>query len=196
MATKSPTPNPSRAERTRRAILDATRGILAEEGVGHLTVEGVATRAGVAKTSIYRRYRGKDELALAALIDMVETVTATPDLGDTREEIRAFVAAVIDILSSTVMGGVMRGIVSDLATDPDLGAAFREQVVALRMAEVRRLVDRGVARGDLRPGADPELAHELLFGPVYYRLLLSGKPLDHARAERLTDAAIAALRAS
>jgi AcrR family transcriptional regulator len=194
MATRSPTPAPTRAERTRRAILDATRGILAEEGAGPLTIEGVAARAGVAKTSIYRRYRGKDELALAALIDMVETVTAPPDLGDTREEFRAFLAAVIDILSDTVMGRVMKGIVSDLATDPELGAAFGEQVVALRLAEVRRLVERGVARGDLRPGADPELAHELLFGPVYYRLLLSGKPLDHALAERLTDAAIAALR--
>src|SRR5690349_14191057 len=166
MGTKSPT----RAERTRRAILDATREILAEEGVGRLTVEGVAARAGVAKTSIYRRFRGKDELALAVLIDMVETVSATPDLGDTREELRTFVTAVVDILSGTLMGRVMRGIVSDLATNAALGAAFREQVVALRLAEVRRLVERGVARGDLRPGADAELAHELLFGPVYYRL--------------------------
>ena len=184
----------SRSERTRRAILDATRELLAEQGVGRLTVEGVAARSGVAKTSIYRRFRGKDELALAVLIDMVETVTATPDLGDTREELRVFVTAVVDILSGTLMGRVMRGIVSDLATDPELGAAFREKVVALRLAEVRQLVERGVARGDLRPDADPDLAHELLCGPVYYRLLLSGAPLDHALAERVTDAAIAALR--
>ena len=57
-----------------------------------------------------------------------------------------------------LMGRVMRGIVSDLATNPALGAAFREQVVALRLAEVRRLVARGVARGDLRPGADHHAA--------------------------------------
>ena len=186
-------PAPSRAERTNRAILAATRELLAEEGVGRLTVEGVAARSGVAKTTIYRRWRGKDELALAVLIDMVETVMATPDLGDTREELRIFVAAVIDILRGTLMGRVMRGIVSDLATDPGLGAAFRERVVSLRLAEVRRLVERGVARGDLRPDADPELAHELLFGPVYYRLLLSGAPLDHALAGRVVDAVMAAL---
>jgi AcrR family transcriptional regulator len=186
-------PSLTRTERTSRAILDATRELLAEDGVGRLTVEGVAARAGVAKTSIYRRYRGKDELALAALIEMVQTVRAT-DVGDTREEFRRFVAAVIDLLGGTLRGRVMRGIVSDLATHPHLGAAFRERVVAVRRAEVRRLVERGVARGDLRADADPELAHELLFGPVYYRLLLSGDPLDHALAERVTDAAIAALR--
>ena len=66
--------------------------------------------------------------------------------------------------------------------------------MALRLAEVRRLIERGIERGDLRPDADLELAHELLFGPVYYRLLLSGAPLDHALAERIIDAAIAALR--
>ncbi len=50
-------------------------------------MEGVAARAGVAKTTIYRRWRGKDELALAVLIDMVEQVVSTPDLGDTRAEL-------------------------------------------------------------------------------------------------------------
>jgi hypothetical protein len=91
------------------------------------------------------------------------------------------------------MGRVMQGIVSDLATNPDLGDAFRERVVAVRLAEVRRLLARGVARGDVRPDADAELANELLFGPVYYRLLLSAAPLDAGLAARVVDAAMAAL---
>ena len=182
-----------RTRRTNRAILDATRELLAEDSVGRLTVEGVAARSGVAKTTIYRRWKGKDELALAVLIDMVETVPPTPDLGDTRAELAAFVEAVVGILRGTLMGRVMQGIVSDLATNPDLGGAFRERVVAVRLAEVRRLVARGVARGDLRPDADPELANELLFGPVYYRLLLSGAPLDPGLAARVANAAMSAL---
>ena len=68
----------------------------------------------------------------------------------------------------------MQGLVSDLATDPELAQAFRERVVSVRDAEVERLVERGIARGDLRPDTDPETAHELLIGPVYYRLLLTG----------------------
>ena len=190
--TSEPTRRRSRAD---KAILDATRELLAEAGVRKLTVESVAARSGVAKTTIYRRWRGKNELALAVLIDMVETVVATPDLDDTREELVAFVDAAVTILGSTLMGRVMQGLVSDLATDEELARAFQERVVAMRIAEVRRLVERGVARGDLRPDADYELAHELLFGPVYYRLLLSGAPLDGSLAERIVDAVLPAFAA-
>ena len=131
-----------------------------------LTVEGVAARAGVAKTTIYRHWRSKDELALAVLIDMVEQVVAVPDLDDTRAELVAFVEGAVRILGSTLMGRVMQGLVSDLAADPELARAFRERVVAARIAEVRRLLERGIERGDLRPDTDRELADELLFGPI------------------------------
>jgi AcrR family transcriptional regulator len=177
-----------RRARTDKAILDATRELLAERGVRELTVEAVAARSGVAKTTIYRRWRGKDELALAVLIDMVEQVVATPDLGDTRQELITFVDAAVKILGSTLMGRVMQGLVSELAADPELARAFRERVVAMRLAEVKRVIDRGIERGDLRPDVDSELAHELLFGPVYYRLLLSGAPLDKGLAGRIVDA--------
>ncbi|MDX6512219.1 MAG: hypothetical protein QOE36_1723 [Gaiellaceae bacterium] len=178
--------------RTEQAILDATRELLAERGVQKLTVEGVAARAGVAKTTIYRRWRSKDELALAVLIDMVEQVASVPDLGDTRAELVAFVDGAVRILRSTLMGRVMQGLVSDLADDPALAAAFQAQVVSVRLAEVRKLVDRGIERGDLRPDADYELAHELLFGPVYYRLLLSGAPLADDLAERVVASVLPA----
>ena len=174
--------------RTEQAILAATRELLAEGGVHRLTVEGVAARSGVAKTTIDRRYRSKDELALAVLVDMVADIAAVPDLGDTRAELVAFVDRAVKILGSTLMGRVMQGLVSDLAADPDLAQAFRERIVGRRLAEVGRLVERGIARGDLRPDTDPELVNELLFGPVYYRLLLSGAPLDGKLAERLVAA--------
>jgi AcrR family transcriptional regulator len=174
------------------AIIDATRELLAEGGVHGLTVEGVAARAGVAKTTIYRRWRSKDELALAVLIDMVEQVVSVPELGDTRAELIAFVDGAVKILGTTLMGRVMQGLVSDLAADPELARAFRERVVAARVAEVRRLVARGIERGDLRRDADLELVHELLFGPVYYRLLLSGAPLEDGLAERVVDAVLPA----
>jgi AcrR family transcriptional regulator len=178
--------------RTQQAILEATRELLADGGVQRLTVEGVAARAGVAKTTIYRRYRSKDELALAVLVDMVEHVAAVPDLGDTRAEFIAFLHRAVKILRSTLMGRVMQGLVSDLATNPELARAFRERVVALRVAELQRLIERGIARGDLRPDADYQLVNELLFGPVYYRLLLSGAPLDDDLAERVVSAVLPA----
>jgi AcrR family transcriptional regulator len=182
----------SRSSRTHQAILEATRELLVEGGVQKLTVEGVAARAGVAKTTIYRRWRSKDELALAVLIEMVEKVVSFPDLGDTRAELVAFVDGAVKILGTTLMGRVMQGLVSDFAADADLARAFRERVVSVRVAEVERLVERGIARGDLRPDTDHELLHELLFGPVYYRLMLSGAPLDDNLAERVVAAVLPA----
>ena len=177
---------------TEQAILQVTRELLVECGVQGLTIEKVAARAGVAKTTIYRRWRDKDELALAVVLDMVEQVVKLPELGDTRAELLAFVNAAVKVLGSTLMGRVMQGLVSDLATDPELAQAFRERVVSVRDSEVERLVERGIARGDLRPDTDPGLAHELLIGPVYYRLLLTGQPLNRAFAKRTVDAVMRA----
>jgi AcrR family transcriptional regulator len=181
-----------RSSAAEQAILQATRELLVETGVQGLTIQGVAARAGVAKTTIYRRWRDKDELALAVVLDMVEQVVELPELGDTRAELTAFVTAAVEVLGSTLMGRVMQGLVSDLATDPELARAFRERVVSVRNAEVERLVERGIARGDLRPGTDPETAHELLIAPVYYRLLLTGRPLTPAFAKRNVDAVMRA----
>src|SRR6185369_9354422 len=102
-------------------------------------------------------------------------------------ELLAFVNAAVEVLGSTLMGRVMQGLVSDLATNPDLALAFRERVVSVRNAEVKRLVERGIARGDLRADTNPETAHELLIAPVYYRLLLTGRPLTPAFARRNVD---------
>jgi AcrR family transcriptional regulator len=181
-----------RSAATEQAILQAARELLAEGGVQQLTIEGVAARSGVAKTTIYRRYRDKDDLALSVVLEMVEQVLL-PELGDTRAELRQFVRAAVDQLGGTLMGRVMQGLVSDLAVDPELAAAFQERVVSVRDAEVARLVARGIARGDLAADTDEHTAHELLIAPVYYRLLLSGLPLDHAFADRVVDTAMRAL---
>jgi AcrR family transcriptional regulator len=183
----------SRSERTEAAILAATRDLLAQGGVRELTVEGVAAQSGVAKTTIYRRWRSRDELALAVLLDMVQTVAPVPARGDTRSELVALVKGAVHVLGKTLMGTVMQGLVSELATDPELARAFREQVVALRMHEVEQVLQRGIERGDLRPDINISLAQEMLFGPVYYRLLLSGAPLDRSLAERIVDAVLPGL---
>ena len=174
---------------TAKAILDATREILAVSGVRGLTIEGVSSRSGVAKTTIYRGWGSKEELALAVLIEMVDAAAASvPAGGDARAELLTFVRSAVRILASTLMGRVMQGLVSDLAADPQLALAFRERVVARRSEDLVRLLQRGIDRGDLPAHADIGLANELLFGPVYYRLLFSGKPIDDEFAERVVDA--------
>jgi AcrR family transcriptional regulator len=190
----SDAPPPSRSERTEAAILAATRELLAKGGVRELTVEGVALRSGVAKTTIYRRWRSKDELALAVLIDMVQTVVAGPSPADIRSELIALVQGAVRVLGKTLMGPVMQGLVPELATDSKLARAFRERVVALRLREVERLLRRGIERGELRADIDIGVTHELLFGAVYYRLFLSGEPLDRKLAARIVDGVLPGLR--
>jgi AcrR family transcriptional regulator len=105
-----------RRARSEKAILDAARELIAERGVEGLTVEGVAARSGVAKTTIYRRWRDKDELALAILVDTTDRISAPPDLGDTRKELLTFVRTGKKVIGS---GGIYPGLASEIATRSD-----------------------------------------------------------------------------
>jgi len=179
-----------RAERSKQAILAATRELLEGEGdVGSLTVEAVAARSGVAKTTIYRRWRDKWELALdAVMIDMLPGFAEPVDVGDTRKELITFIDAARKNLSTPPSAPAMQGLASQIATDPDLGRVYREQVVEPRREQLRPVIERGIARGDLRPDTDVRLVHELMVGPIFYRLLFSGGPIDRKLSTRIADA--------
>ena len=184
-------PDP-RVERSRQAILDATRELLADGDVGSLTVEAVAARSGVAKTTIYRRWRDKWELALdAVMIDMLPRFDEPVDVGDTRKELLTFINQVVRMQASTPFGPAMQGLVSQIATDPELARVYREQVVQPRMEQLAPVIERGIARGDLRPDTEVRLVHELLVGPIFYRLLFSGAPLTRNLGPRIVDAVLA-----
>jgi AcrR family transcriptional regulator len=181
--------NVSRQARTERAILDAAEELIAEGGVDGLTIEGVAARSGVAKTTIYRRWRDKDELALAILVERTSTLSPPPDVGDTRKELLRFLKTAKQVIRP---GGVAQGLASDIATQPHLGRTYRERIVDVRREELKTVIDRGVARGDFRPSIDVWVAHELLIGPLYYRLLFSGAPLSTKHDNQLVDALLRA----
>jgi len=185
-------PDP-RVERSRQAILEATLQLLARDGdVGSLTVEAVAARSGVAKTTIYRRWRDKWELALdAVMIDMLPRLDEPVDVGDTRKELLTVINSVVKTLATPPYGQAMQALVSQIATDPDLARVYREQVVEPRHAELTPVIKRGIARGDLRPDTDVRLIHELLVGPIFYRLLFSGAALDRNLGRRIVDAILA-----
>ena len=178
-----------RAERSRHAILDATRDLLAADGdVGSLTVEAVAARSGVAKTTIYRRWRDKWELAMdAVMIDMLPGFANPVDVGDTRKELITFVDSVVKIWATPPYGPAMQALVSQIATQPELAREYRERVVEPRRDQLAPVIERGIRRGDLRPDTDVRLVHEFLVGPILYRLLLSGPPLDRKLGARLVD---------
>jgi len=185
-----------RAERSRQAILAATRDLLTDDGgVRALTVEAVAARSGVAKTTIYRRWRDKWELALdAVMIDMLPRFDDPVDVGDTRKELITFINSVVKTFGSRPYGPALQGLVSEVATHPELARIYRERVVEPRRAMLAPVLERGIARGDLRPDTDLQTLHEFLVGPVFYRLFFSGGALDRQLGARLGDAVLAGFK--
>src|SRR4029077_6237797 len=185
-----------RAERSKQAILDATRDLLAADGdVGSLTVEAEPARSGVAKTTIYRRWRDKWELALdAVMIDMLPSFANPVDVGDTRNELITFVDSVVKIWSSRPYGPAMQALVSQISTQPDLARVYRERVVEPRRDQLAPVIERGIRRGDLRPDTDVRLVHEFLVGPILYRLLLRGTPLHRQLGTQLVDGILEGFR--
>jgi AcrR family transcriptional regulator len=175
-----------RSDRASRAILDAARAELVEHGFSRLRLERVALRAGVAKATLYRRWPSKEALAQDLLAELAAPHIAVDDVGDTRAELRACTATALHAIAETPFGPVVRALLSQIAVNPAIGDPFRATVVRARREEIRHVVERGIARGDLRPDVDMDVATELLVGPVYFRLMFGGG-LDAALAERVAD---------
>jgi AcrR family transcriptional regulator len=191
---------PARAGRPRspdahRRILDATRELLSEDGFTDFRLEHVATRAGVGKATIYRRWSSKEALAQELLSELAGPHIAVAETGDTREELLAAVVNPMRAVTDTPFGPVIRALLSQIAVNPTLGDPFRATVVKARRDEIGRVIARGIERGDLRPDADAELATELLVGPVYFRLMFGGK-LTLEFANRVVDSVLRGYRSS
>jgi AcrR family transcriptional regulator len=175
-----------RSDEVHRRILDAARELLSTEGFNDLRLEHVAARAGVGKATIYRRWGSKEALAGELLAELAAPHIAIVESDDTRSELLAAVVNPMRAVTETSFGPVIRALLSQIAVNPTLGDPFRATVVQARRDEIARAIARGIARGDLRADADPELATELLVGPVYFRLMFGGE-LTLAFANRVVD---------
>ncbi|HEY6782682.1 MAG TPA: TetR/AcrR family transcriptional regulator, partial [Candidatus Dormibacteraeota bacterium] len=151
-----------------------------------MRLEHVAARAGVGKATIYRRWASKEALAQDLLSHLAAPHIAVADTGNTRDELLAAVINPMRAVNETDFGPVIRALLSQIASNPSIGDPFRASVVEARRAEVTRVIERGIARGDLREDADAGVATELLVGPVYFRLMFGGV-LDLDFAERVVD---------
>jgi AcrR family transcriptional regulator len=178
-----------RSERAHRAILTAARELLIAEGFAAMRLEHVASRAGVGKSTIYRWWASKEELAQELLLQLASPHIAVVNSDTTHAELLAAVVNPMRAVTETDFGPVIRALLSQIASDPSLGDPFRATVVQARRDEIARLIARGIARGDLRADADVDLATEMLVGPVYFRLMFGGV-LDGDFAERVVDSVL------
>jgi AcrR family transcriptional regulator len=183
-----------RTARTRAAVLDATLSELAERGWDQASVDTIASRAGVHKTTVYRRWGSKDRLVAEALEAAAERRIQVPDSGDVDQDLRALARAVLAILTSRDGAATVRALVAGAQSSPEVGRVVR-RFWATRLAHVGPIVDRAVSRGQLPHGTDPDELLRYLAAPLFHRLLVSAEPLTRATADQAAAAALAAARA-
>jgi AcrR family transcriptional regulator len=147
------------------ALLEAALELLRRDGFARMSIAGVAAAAGVGKPAVYRRYRGKAELVVAAIATMLPEMHA-PDLGDTEAELRAVAVMPADAAGYV---GLIGGLMAEHARHPELIETFRETVLLRRRALVHGVIERGRRRGDIRADVTAEQAMDMLAGPFLAR---------------------------
>jgi AcrR family transcriptional regulator len=182
-----------RTARTRAAVLDATVAELVARGYAALTVERVANRAGVHKTTLYRRWGGKQGLVAEAVEAFAAAAVEVPDTGQVDEDLRRWARSIVAMLTDRDTGAVVRALFSTGET-PEI-RDLRRRFYRTRAALVKPIVERAVARGQVPAGTDAAEVIRQVGAPLYYRFLVIAEPLTTADADRAAAAALAAARA-
>ncbi|SDN08473.1 TetR/AcrR family transcriptional regulator [Allokutzneria albata] len=183
-----------RSAQAQEAIIGATLAVLVETGFAGLTIEAVASRAGVGRPTIYRRWATREDLVVDALAATVP-VTSTVDTGDLLADIASTVRTAIDGLGGSELGGAVIGVLAASAANPLLASALAERYLAPRLGVVSELIARGAAEGVLRSDLGPEVIRDLLIGPLVYHWLVTGAPMPESDSGALFTAVLSTLRA-
>lgn len=171
------------SEALKDAVLRAARELLAEGGLGAVTMEGVATRAGVGKPTVYRWWADRHAVAMAALMDAPSGTSPgrrRSAVASLREQLRAVASRF-----STPTGRHVATMIAASDPDTELSRAFRSHFVLARRAEGRSLLEQAIEQGEIRGDVDLDVVLDLLYGSIFFRLLIGHDRLDERFAERV-----------
>jgi len=160
-----------RSARAEAAILDATLELLAEGGLEGLSVEAVATRAGVSKTTIYRRWPSRDKMVAAAFRSINDNVQR-PDSGAVRSDLIALLADFQRVTLRSVPAAMIPRLIASTLSRPALLQLFLANAIEPRRAAILEVLERGRARGELREDADLDLAFGMIVGMLFQMVLI------------------------
>jgi AcrR family transcriptional regulator len=183
-----------RSEQADRAILAAAADLLAERGLAGMSIEEVASRAGVGKATIYRRWTSRGTLALDAFLAEFQSQLPLPDTGSLHDDLLAALRNWIRSVTRTSAGPALAGLIAEAQLDPGLATAWRERVFGHLRAQQKIMLDRAVARGEISAKTDYDVVLDLMFGAAYHRLLNGHRPLTDHFARRVVDLIMAGLR--
>jgi len=178
-----------RDEGKRTAVVEAALRLVEEGGLGALTMERIAERAGVSKVTIYKWWRHRAEIVLDGLLEALQPGLAWPDSGHFAADLQAQVHALVGAMLSP-RGAVIRTVVGAGQEDAAVLTAFTERFIKPRRADALRAFERARGRGQLREDADLEVAIDLIYGALYYRLLVQHRALTPEFADAVVNAAL------
>lgn len=189
MATSSGRPGRPRSEHSRQAILNAAAELLLAGGLAGTSIESIAGLAGTSKATIYRWWPSKELLGVEVLLREWELGPASdPDTGSLSGDLRALILPWVQRLSTRPYGRLIAGLVAGAQGDDAFAEQYRRLFVERRREQARAALGRAIERGEAAPGIDVEVALDLLYGPIYHRLLHGHAPLDEAFAEQVVGA--------
>jgi AcrR family transcriptional regulator len=177
-------------------ILDAALSLTREHGYARLTMDAIAAAARVGKPTIYRSWHSKAAVVLDAFASQVGEIIPFPDTGDVAGDLRAQVSAAVRLLSDPLFGPVYAGLIAESQHDPVLADALYDRLIRQRISACAKRLAAGQDAGQVAAGIDLDVAAELLYGPVYHRLLLHSGPLSEAHAGATVDLVIGGLTSS
>ena len=180
-----------RKARSRELVLEAGIALLAEGGIRAFTVDAVAARSGVAKTTIYRQWPTRGDL-LSDVYGSLESHTATPDTGSLRGDIEHLMRDLAHELATADWARNLTAVVAEGEHDPDLAAGHRAHA-HVESAPLREVLQRAKDRGELAVDADVQLATELVAGALFYRRLVLHSTTTRREVDHLVDLLLAGL---
>jgi AcrR family transcriptional regulator len=183
-----------RGPKVRAAVLTATLTELAENGYAALTVDNVARRCGVHKTTIYRRWKDRESLVADAVSDHVATGVPIPDTQDIGTDLREYARSLVTWLNSPTGKAVLAATLSDAARIPEI-ADVKRRFFEDRFRRAEPVISAAIARGELPAATDPAELVKTLVAPIYLRLLVTAEPIDETTADHAARVALAAARA-
>src|SRR4051794_2676564 len=177
--------DPSRDGVIRAAILR----LLADVGYGALTMDAVASEAGVGKATIYRRWRTKQDLVVDTISDLNRAGSAAPDTGSVETDLREMMHQMVALISGPT-GAATLSLLSTMPHQPALAEAFREGPLAVWREAYDTIWRRAEERGEVRPGLSRSIVAETTSALMVQRWLLTGEPVDDAYADEVLETVV------
>jgi AcrR family transcriptional regulator len=174
---------------TEKAILAASYELLLENGFGAVTVEKIAERAKVSKATIYKWWPNKAAVVMDGFLSAAMARLPVPDTGSVIDDIVIQVSNLASFLTSRE-GKVINELIAEGQFDVKLAEEYRARYFNPRRLDSRRILERGVQRGELKKDLDIELCMDLIYGPLFYRLLVTGEKIDEVFIKTLIHYAL------